>query len=416
MAIQLPRGMKDLLGDELDRHNLVSNVARKIANLFGFSEIRTPIMEFTPVFARTLGGSSDVVNKEMYSFDDRGGENITLRPENTASIARAFIANGLAQSVPVKWFYTGPMFRYERPQKGRLRQFHQIGIEFLGEADAFADAEIIACGARILHELGLQDTTNLELNTLGDAQSRDAYRSALIAYFTPHAKALSEDSQRRLQENPLRILDSKAEEDFALVQEAPSYEEYLNKDSKDFFARLCDYLDQQSIAYTRNVKLVRGLDYYCHTAFEFTTRDLGAQATVMAGGRYDGLIPSLGGDACPGVGWAAGIERLAMLCTAPRQRPRPVVLVAIGDKADAHVLILAQRLRAHNIACEFHIAGNTKKRMRFAAKRDAAFVVIFGNDELAQNHYTIKNMDDGTQMHVASDNLMRWLENEGMKR
>ena len=280
----------------------------------------TPMFEFSQVFKRTLGDTSDVVTKEMYTFVDKGGDEITLRPENTAGVARSFISEGLSQNVPVKFFYSGPMFRYERPQKGRLRQFHQIGVELIGVEQVQADLEIIACGARVLDELGVLGETLLELNTLGDGESRDHYRQVLVSYFEKYAKDLSPDSQDRLQRNPLRILDSKNERDREIVADAPVFEHFLNESSASFFAALRDGLDALEIAYSLNPRLVRGLDYYCHTAFEFTTQVLGAQGAVIAGGRYDGLIGMMGGREPPGVGWAGGIARLARLCGDPSCR------------------------------------------------------------------------------------------------
>src|SRR5256885_9513629 len=293
----------------------------------------TPIFEFPEVFPRPIGEHPDIVAKEMYTFIDRGGEEVTLRPENTAGVVRAVISNGLGQSVPLKFFYSGPMFRYERPQKGRFRQFHQIGVELIGVAQPQADIEVIALGQRILRMLGIADRVVLELNTLGDPESRAAYRDALVGYFSARISELSEDSRRRLERNPLRILDSKDPGDQRLAAEAPDFAEYLNDTSREFSARVRDELDMLGIAYRLNPRLVRGLDYYTHTAFEFVTTDLGAQGTVIGGGRYDGLVELMGGPAMPGVGWAAGIERLAMLIAEPPPAPRPVALVPLAEAA-----------------------------------------------------------------------------------
>ena len=295
------------------RHRRVIEAARAASERYGYLEMSTPIFEFSEVFKRTLGDTSDIVTKEMYTFTDKGGEQLTLRPENTAGVARAFISGGLSQHLPLKYFYAGPMFRYERPQKGRQRQFHQIGLELLGVAGPAGDVEIIACGAAILRDLGFLDRVVLELNTLGDGESRAAYRNSLVGYFKAHQEKLSADSRERLERNPLRILDSKDEGDRALVAEAPRFGEYLNQKSQDFFAAVTGGLEALDIPYKLNPRLVRGLDYYCHTAFEFTTTELGAQGTVMGGGRYDGLIDIMGGPATAGVGWAAGIERMAMM-------------------------------------------------------------------------------------------------------
>ena len=284
------RGTHDLLPEDNRRHRRVIETFRDIAERFAFGEIATPIFEFAEVFKRTLGETSDIVTKEMYTFTDRGGDLITLRPEYTAGIARAFISGGLQQQLPLKFYGHGPMFRYERPQKGRQRQFHQLDAEILGVAEPLADIEVIALGATLLEALGMADVTELELNTLGDPESRAAYRAALVDYFEGHRDGLSEDSLRRLDRNPLRILDSKDEGDRAVVVDAPLMGDYLNAASADMFGAVRAGLDRLGIAYRLNPRLVRGLDYYTHTAFEFTTRKLGAQGAVIAGGRYDGLI------------------------------------------------------------------------------------------------------------------------------
>ena len=305
--LQPARGTADLLPDSMAKHRLVIDAARTASARYGFQEMATPIFEFSEVFSRPLGESSDIVTKENYSFADRGGEILTLRPENTAGVVRAMISGGLTQSLPLKYFYAGPMFRYERPQKGRMRQFHQVGIEYLGPNDALADAEIIACGARFLASLGVLDDCELHLNSLGDSNSRTAYRAALIAYLETFADQLSDDSKTRLAVNPLRILDSKDAGDCAILQDAPRLQDYLNDVSKAHFADLTAALDGAGVAWVSDPLLVRGLDYYCHTAFEFVTTSLGAQGTVLGGGRYDGLAEMLGGPKVAGVGLAAGV-------------------------------------------------------------------------------------------------------------
>ncbi len=299
-ALQPVRGTHDLLPEEMRRHLRVTEVARAAAELYGYQFMATPIFEFSEVFKRTLGETSDVVMKEMYSFAMKEGEEITLRPENTASVVRAMLSGGLLQNLPLKYFYAGPMFRHERPQKGRQRQFHQIGIELLGVAQPLGDVEVIACGARILERLGLLAGTRLELNTLGDMESRTTYRAALVEYFRDHIADLSEDSKDRLQRNPLRILDSKDPGDRRVVGGAPPFETFLTQAAQDFFAAVREGLDTLGIAYELTPHLVRGLDYYCHTAFEFKTDRLGAQDTIMGGGRYDGLVETMGGPPTPG--------------------------------------------------------------------------------------------------------------------
>ncbi|MEM7653909.1 MAG: histidine--tRNA ligase [Pseudomonadota bacterium] len=403
--IQPARGTRDIYGEEARRHAHVIDTSRAVASRFGFDDFAPPIFEFTDVFKRTLGETSDVVSKEMYSFDDRGGDSITLRPEGTAGIARAFISEGLSQHLPLKYFYQGPMFRYERPQKGRYRQFHQIGVELLGIAQPLADVEVIACGARILDSLGLQDLTTLELNTLGDTESRTAYRDALVTFFEGHKSGLSDESRERLAKNPLRILDSKDSGDRAIIAEAPVYSDFLNPVSRDFFDQVRAGLDALGIAYTLNTRLVRGLDYYCHTAFEFVTDALGAQGAVLAGGRYDGLIGFMGGPETPGVGWAGGIERLAMLLAEPPVAPVTVALVPLGEAAEKRALPLADSLRSAGIRIDLGFSGNLGKRMKRANKINAALAIILGDDELANNAVKLRDLHDGSQQDVPLNSL-----------
>jgi len=404
-ALQPARGTQDLLPEAARRHRRVGDTARETAALYGFAEIATPIFEFTEVFARPIGEHTDIVSKEMYTFTDRGGEEITLRPENTAGVVRAVLSNGLTQSTPLKFFYSGPMFRYERPQKGRFRQFHQIGVELLGVATPQADIEVIALGQRILKELGIADRVVLELNTLGDPESRAAYRNALVGYFSGRREDLSEDSRRRLDTNPLRILDSKDPGDMRINADAPTFDSYLNDASYEFFGRVRDGLARLGIAYRHNPRLVRGLDYYTHTAFEFVTTDLGAQGTVMGGGRYDGLVELMGGPAMAGVGWAAGIERLAMLIAEPPVPRRPVALVPIGDEAEVFALVLAEELRNAGLVVELGYSGNLQRRMRRADRIGARAAVLLGDDELARGAATVRDLDSGAQSEVPLDAL-----------
>lgn len=399
------RGTHDLLGETLRRHRRVGETAREIAQRWGYEEIATPIFERTEVFARSLGDASDIVTKEMYSFTDRGGESITLRPENTAGVCRALITLGLAQSLPQKLFYSGPMFRYERPQKGRLRQFHQIGIECIGAAEPLADAEVIAAGAHILEELGVLEATTLELNSLGDPESRASYREALVRYLEGHRERLSADSLVRLARNPLRILDSKDEGDRAVIAAAPLLEEHLNAASRDFFARVEDALARLGVAFVRNPRLVRGLDYYTHTAFEFTTTRLGAQGAVMAGGRYDGLVATLGGPDVPGVGWAAGIERLALLLPAAPPAPRPIAIVPIGEAAEAEALLLARDLRRAGHLVELAFKGRPGQRLKRADRLGARIALSLGEDELARGTVRLRELDTGAEREVARVDL-----------
>jgi histidyl-tRNA synthetase len=381
------------------RHRRVTETARDIAARYGFAEMATPIFEFTEVFARPIGEATDIVAKEMYTFTDRGGEEVTLRPEATAGIARAVISNGLVQQAPLKFFYSGPMFRYERPQKGRFRQFHQIDVELIGVASPQADIEVIACGQRILDALGIEGVA-LELNTLGDAESRKAYREALVEFYQKRIDALSEDSRRRLERNPLRILDSKDEGDKRINAEAPSNADYLTPAAREFFDQLRRGLDALGIGYQVNPRLVRGLDYYVHTTFEFITTKLGAQGTVMGGGRYDGLIELLGGPAMPAVGWAAGIERLAMLIDEPPEERRPIALVPAGEDAAIPALKLAEELRGAGFVVELGYTGNMRKRLQRADKAHARAAVILGETELARDAAVLRDLDKGEQEEV----------------
>jgi histidyl-tRNA synthetase len=408
-AYQPVRGMQDMLPEDYRRFRHVVDTARAVAGRYGFEHADTPIMEVTDVFARSMGETSDVVSKEMYSFEDRGGENVTLRPEGTAGMVRAFISNGLQNQVPWKVFYAGPMFRYERPQKGRYRQFHQIGVELIGVETPVADIEVIATGAHILSALGLGDKITLELNTLGDLESRAKYRAALVAYFTGHLDKLSEDSRVRLQRNPLRILDSKDEGDKALVVNAPRFDDYLNEYSLNFFARVCEGLEAIGVPYVRNQTLVRGLDYYTHTTFEFTTTALGAQGTVLAGGRYDGLVEQLGGPKLPGIGWGSGIERLMMLADQAPAAARPVALIPLGEAAERKGLVLAEQLRRAGLYVEMGYSGNLKRRLQRADKQNATHAVILGEDELAKGVVTVRDLTSGEQQEVAFDQLAQRL-------
>jgi histidyl-tRNA synthetase len=398
--LQPPRGTHDLVGDEQRRHTHVVDTARRIAAAYGFDEWTTPIFEDTRVFSRTLGETSDVVTKEMYTFPDRGGDSLTLRPEGTAGVCRALVSNGLTQSLPQKVFYAGPMFRFERPQKGRYRQFHQIGLELIGPSEPLADAEVIACGWAILQALGVAGETVLEVNTLGDRESRAAYRDALVGYFTQHQAALSQDSLARLDRNPLRILDSKDEADRRVVANAPVIAGHLTAEAAAFYASVRTWLDRFGVPYRENPRIVRGLDYYGHTAFEFVTGKLGAQGTVMGGGRYDGLVEEMGGPPTPAVGWAAGVERLAMLLDRPPPMPAPVAVVPIGEAAEATALGILQALRAQGTRAEIAYRGNLRRRMERANRIGARAVVILGDDDLAQGVAQVKNLATGEQEAV----------------
>ena len=403
--LQPVRGTHDILPEDSRKQRHVVETARTLAERYGFAEISTPIFEFTEVFQRTLGETSDVVTKEMYTFKDRGGDEITLRPEYTAGIARAVVSGGLGGQLPLRFFAHGPMFRYERPQRGRLRQFHQIDAEIIGAAEPQADIEVISLGADILEALGVLRSTELEINSLGDAESRLAYREALMTYFSAHRDGLSAESQERLKRNPMRILDSKDEGDQVLVAKAPRMEDFLSKESSALFDAVLSGLDALGVRYRKNPHLVRGLDYYSHTAFEFVTRELGAQGAVIAGGRYDGLMETMGGPPTPAVGWAGGIERLAMLAVGAHDAPRPIALVPVGDDVQDAAMQLARDLRHSGFVVDLGYRGNVTRRMRRADRIGARVALFLGENELERGVITLRDLDSGRQQELARNAL-----------
>ena len=405
--IQSVRGTYDLYGLAKKKAKKVVQTASSVVEKYGFDEIETPIFEFTEVFSRNLGDTSDIVTKEMYCFTDRGGESLTLRPEGTAGVVRSFISEGMQQNLPVKLYYAGPMFRYERPQKGRQRQFTQFGVEMLGVETPQADIEVIAMAYEFLEKLGLEGAVTVEINSLGDKESRDAYREKLVAYLKQNYDKLSEDSKNRLEKNPLRVLDSKEECDKEVVANAPLYADSLNQASAEFFAQVLKGLDLLGIKYKVNNRLVRGLDYYSHTVFELVTDKLGAQGTVLAGGRYDGLVAQMGGSDVAGIGWACGVERLAMLLENGVEDVRPVAVIEVGEDVKDTALKVAFDLRKAGFKVEHSYSGNLKKRMIKANKANAYKAVILGSDELSQGKVTVKNLDEGSQILVDIDNLVK---------
>lgn len=398
--LQSVRGTYDLYGTAKRKMKKVVETATDVVEKYGFEEIETPIFEFTEVFARNLGESSDIVTKEMYCFQDRGGESLTLRPEGTAGVVRAFISEGMQQNLPLKFYYTGPMFRYERPQKGRQRQFTQFGVELLGVSSPQADVEVIAMAYAFLERLGLEGAVTVEINSLGDSESRAAYREKLVAYLKDHFDELSEESKIRLEKNPLRVLDSKEECDRSVVQNAPLYEESLNETSREFFKKVLEGLDVLGIKYRVNNRLVRGLDYYAHTVFELTTDKLGAQGTVLAGGRYDGLVAEMGGGDVAGIGWACGVERLSLLLAQEPSLPRPIAVIPVSESEETAALKIAHDLRRAGHVVEYAYSGNLKKRMNKANKVHASHAVIIGPDELSNGVVVLKDLDKGTQKNV----------------
>lgn len=401
--IQTPqpvRGTQDIFGEDQERFQHVVATFERVRRLYGFKGVEMPVFEPTAVFARSLGETTDVVAKEMYSFEDRGGDSLTLRPEFTAGICRAFLSNGWQQHVPLKLSAHGPLFRYERPQKGRYRQFHQLDAEIIGAGEAAADVELLCFADQLLQELGISEGVSLQLNTLGDAASRDAWRDALVEHFQAHRQDLSEDSQDRLERNPLRILDSKERQDRPIADAAPDIDAYLSSEAKEFFAQVTEGLDACGVAWTRNSRLVRGLDYYRHTAFEFVTDRLGAQGTVLAGGRYDGLMESLGGPHTPAVGWAAGIERLGMLLEEPEAVGADAIFIPLGEGCEAAAMKIMTELRRAGVSCDMAYKGNMKKRMQKANAAGAAHVVIIGENELANGVAAVKNLATGDQREI----------------
>ncbi|MGQ2936757.1 MAG: histidine--tRNA ligase [Sphingopyxis sp.] len=391
---QAVRGTQDMLGDFADRFAHVVETFERVRRLYGYKRIEVPVIEPTAVFARSLGETTDVVSKEMYSFEDRGGESITLRPEFTAGIARAYVTNGWQQFAPLKVATHGPLFRYERPQKGRYRQFHQLDAEVLGSDSPLADAELLVFADQLLKELGINEGVTLTLNTLGDAASRDGWRAALVEHFEAHRGDLSEDSLARLDKNPLRILDSKDPRDRPIADSAPDIDAFLTSEAQDFFGAVTAGLDAAGVAWERNARLVRGLDYYRHTAFEFVTDRLGAQGTVLGGGRYDGLIENLGGPPTPAVGWAAGIERLAMLLADDVIDTRLDAVIAVEDDSQLAVAMKAlAALRNGGFATEIVASGSPRKRFDKAAKIPAHALISVGTRDGAL-HINVRGDSD----------------------
>lgn len=409
--LQPVRGTHDLLPQECRQYRAIADAGRLIAQRYGYEEIETPIFEFSPVFLR-MGEASDVVTKETYTFQDRGGQEITLRPEGTAGIMRAIISNGLTQKTPLKYYSCGPMFRYERPQKGRYRQFTQVGVELVGVAEPLGDVEVIALAQHFLRESGLTKGISLEINTLGDQESRNRYRASLVTYLNDFRSQLSPESQIRLDLNPLRILDSKDAFDRKLLENCPVFRDYLNAESEDFFANVLKKLDLLGITYTLNYQIVRGLDYYCHTAFEFVSDQLGAQGTVLAGGRYDGLVSALGGPNLAGVGWAAGLDRLVLLAEKSVDRPCLISIIPVGDAAEIQALQMAQELRQKGFNIDVGYSGSLTKRMKKANLAGAAWAVIFGDDEMKAQKVAIRDLDSGVQTEVAFDQVDNYLQSK----
>ncbi len=422
-TIQSIRGMNDILPEQTPLWQYLERTVAALLASYGYREIRFPILEQTELFKRSIGEVTDIVEKEMYTFADRNGDSLTLRPEGTACCVRACEQNGLLFNQSQRLWYTGPMFRHERPQKGRLRQFHQIGVEAFGMAGPDIDAELILLTARLWRQLGVVDALTLELNSIGSASSRATYRAALVDYLGQYRDQLDEESQRRLESNPLRILDSKDENTRQLLDAAPRLHQYLDDESRDHFAQLRAVLDAAGVAYRVNERLVRGLDYYGKTVFEWTTDRLGAQGTVCAGGRYDGLVEQLGGKPTPAVGFAMGVERLGLLLETLQAIPADIALaphvytVAAGSAAEREALLLGERLRSAlpGLRIVTHCGGGGfKSQFKRADKSGAAIALVLGDDEVAQRLVNVKWLRDDArpQQALPVDDLAAFLANE----
>lgn len=387
------RGMRDLFGHTHQVFQYIIKTAYEVAQLYGYQPIETPILESTSVFQRSVGETSDIVSKEMYTFEDKGGDSITLRPEGTAAILRAVLSNSLLQNLPLRLASHGPMFRYERPQKGRYRQLYQFGVEFLGENNPLADVEMIAMAYHILKKLNIASTLNI--NSLGDTQSRENYNQSLLDYFSVYENDLSPDSKKRLYKNPLRIMDSKDPSDRKICENAPQLKQFLSKESQDFFEKVCNGLTMLNLPFQLNQYLVRGLDYYCHTTFEFTSTQLGSQDAVLGGGRYDGLFNQLQkGIYAPGVGWAMGIDRLSLILKGyEAQKFLKIGIIPVGEKCLNYSLQITQQLREKELAAILlYQYQNIGKAIKTAMKNDCVYVIIFGNDEIKSQKIRVKNL------------------------
>lgn len=415
MGLQPVKGTRDLLGEEIKAFRTIVKTAQALLPLYGFEEIETPIFESSEVFAKTLGEASDIVMKEMYTFTDKGEDSLTLRPEGTAGVARALISNSMFRELPIKLFYSGPMFRRERPQKGRYRQFYQMGAELVGAATPIADFEVIRLGWSILEKLGLLDSITLEINSIGDDDSRAKYKEALIVYFKNVQSHLSEDSKARIERNPLRILDSKSEQDAPFIEKAPKLSEYLNEESRVFFENVKTLLKNSGITAQVNDRLVRGLDYYCHTVFEFTTNALGAQNAVLSGGRYDGLISMMGGPATPGVGWGAGIDRLALLYmdkhkNVDTQGVPTIGVVPLDNTMENEAARWMDNLRSAGIPAQMPYSGNLSKRLKKLERFNCVGAIIVGGSEDAQDQMQFKNFVNGEQKAILKTDIVKTLQ------
>ena len=405
------RGVNDLFPEALDKHNYIKEVGSTICKNFCFQEIDIPIFEFADLFIKPLGETSDIVTKENYIFNDRSNNTLMLRPEGTAGIVRAIINAGLTQSLPQRYYYYGPMFRYERPQKGRLRQFHQFGVELLGIESFLGDVEVIKLAYSFLKKLNLLEKTVLYINSLGDSESRLKYRNEIVSYFGKYKNDLSVESKIRLEKNPLRILDSKDSNDKEIIAGAPEFINFLNSKSKDYFEKVCRSLEALQIPFCVDQKLVRGLDYYSHTTFEFKTSYVGTQDTILAGGRYDGLSKMISNFNIPGVGWAAGIERISLMIQRKYIFEPDVILIAQSDKINLKILKIHELLLENDLKTEMIYSGSLNKKLKRANKVSAKFAIIVGENELNNKVVMFKNLQNGKQELVELDALIKKLKN-----
>ena len=404
--IRTVRGVNDLLPGNMDKHIKIKEVGSKICKLFCYEEIDTPIFEFSDLFSKPLGETSDIVTKENYVFKDRSNNSLMLRPEGTTSVVRALINGGLTQDLPQRFFYSGPMFRYERPQKGRLRQFNQFGAELIGVDNFYGDVEVINLAYNFLKNINLINNITLYINSLGDNQSRNNYRNVLVLYLKKFEKDLSTESKIRLQSNPLRILDSKNKTDQAILKNSPKYFDYLNNESRSYYENVCNSLTKLGIPFKQDEKLVRGLDYYSHTTFEFKTSLLGAQDTVVAGGRYDGLSKMISNYSLPGVGCAAGIERLALMTINKYNSSPKVTLVSQSNELNSTILKYYKFLIDNDIKTEMIYSGTINKKLKRANKTPSEYAIIIGENELENNLVQLKNLRNGKQLKLNINDVL----------
>lgn len=408
--IQTIRGMRDLMNEEINTYTRLIEIGSRIAKVHNYSHILLPILEYSSVFLRTLGEASDIVSKETYTFSDRDKRMVTLRPEFTAAIVRALISNGLTQNIPQRLFTYGPLFRHERPQQGRYRQFYQFDCELFGSTSPSADVEIIHILYLILQELGLNDVFQVEMNTLGDQESSERYTAALKDYLLTHASQLSDISKNRLHKNPLRVLDSKHPDDITIIKDAPIVQDYLNVRSQEHYKAVCEGLSAFGVKYIHNHRLVRGLDYYTHTVFEMTTTKLGSQNAIAAGGRYDNLVEVMGGPSVPAVGFAIGIDRIHELIKQSNDEntiheQQTCYLVPIGENAEKHATTLAYNLRQSGIQTGLNYATSLKKSLKIANRNRMGVCIIFGDNEIHNNEYIVRNMHSGNEYKTKLESL-----------